>query len=42
VNLVVMWKKRLIIILAMIVTGAGAGWLALNLFVDFLVGGRLF
>lgn len=38
----VMWQKRLIIIVAMIVIGACAGWLAWNLFVDFLVGGRLF
>ncbi|WP_259359603.1 hypothetical protein [Brachybacterium sp. NBEC-018] len=36
------WKKRAIVIAVLVVLGAAAGWLALNLGLDLLLGGRTF
>lgn len=36
------WHKRAIITAVVIAAGAAAGWLSLNLFLDFLLGGRTF
>lgn len=36
------WKKRAIIIAGLIIVGAAAGWLTLNLGLDYLIGGRTF
>ena len=36
------WHKRMIIIAILIVAGAAAGWVTLNLLLNFLLGGRGF
>lgn len=41
-NRVKTWHKRMMTIAIVIVAGAAAGWLTLNLLLNFLLGGRTF